>query len=130
VAVADGEPPRRGYRHYLETMARARPAPDADDAAFDAWARDVLAAHASFQALCALRRGPWGVEGLNARIARVLQGEGLVGATDGWYPGRPVLVTRNDYGLGLMNGSRRPTRPGACAGCSRAGCATSRPCTR
>jgi exodeoxyribonuclease V alpha subunit len=51
-----------------------------------------------------LRRGPWGVEGLNKRIARLLQEDGLIAMRGEWYPGRPVLVTRNDYELGLMNG--------------------------
>jgi exodeoxyribonuclease V alpha subunit len=44
------------------------------------------------------------VEGLNRRIAALLQAEKLVDAQDEWYPGRPVMVTSNDYGLGLMNG--------------------------
>ncbi|MDX1269529.1 MAG: ATP-binding domain-containing protein, partial [Oceanisphaera sp.] len=49
-------------------------------------------------------KGPWGVEGLNQRIAGLLHRRGLLEAEEGWYEGRPVLVTRNDYGLGLMNG--------------------------
>jgi exodeoxyribonuclease V alpha subunit len=103
---ANGEPgrPRHGYRHYLETMRDRQPASDAGPAAFDAWAGEVLKAHGEFQLLCALRRGPWGVEGLNKRVARLLQEEGLITARGDWYPGRPVLVTRNDYELGLMNG--------------------------
>ncbi|MCK2126615.1 exodeoxyribonuclease V subunit alpha [Thauera aromatica] len=95
---------RRGYRHYLEEMRRRRPSHTAGAAAVDAWARAVLQAHAEFQLLCALRRGPWGVEGLNVRVARMLHAAGLIPAVDGWYAGRPVLVTRNDYALGLMNG--------------------------
>jgi exodeoxyribonuclease V alpha subunit len=51
-----------------------------------------------------LRRGPWGAEGLNRRIAEVLHQAGLLPVREGWYLGRPVLVTRNDYALGLMNG--------------------------
>ena len=96
--------PRYGYRHYLETMRTQQP--DRYDApeAFDVWARAVLKAHGEFQLLCALRRGPWGVEGLNKRIARLLQEDGLIAMRGEWYPGRPVLVTRNDYELGLMNG--------------------------
>ena len=67
----------------------------------------MLAAHGDFQLLCALRRGPWGVEGLNERVRQALEREKLIDSQDGrqrWYPGRPVLVTKNDYGLGLMNG--------------------------
>lgn len=95
---------RRGYRHYLETMASCEPEADATPEAFAAWAAQVLKAHGAFQLLCAVRRGPWGVEGLNKRIARLLHEEGLIDARSEWYPGRPVLVTRNDYELGLMNG--------------------------
>ncbi|WP_232243415.1 exodeoxyribonuclease V subunit alpha [Paraburkholderia sp. SOS3] len=95
---------RHGYRHYLKTMHQGQPARDADSAVLDRWAADVLEAHDAFQLLCAVRRGPWGVDGLNKRIARLLHEEGLIDARGEWYPGRPVLVTRNDYELGLMNG--------------------------
>ena len=103
---ANGEPgqPRYGYRHYLETMHTQRPGRYDEPEAFDIWARTVLKAHGEFQLLCALRRGPWGVEGLNKRIARLLQEDDLIAVRGEWYPGRPVLVTRNDYELGLMNG--------------------------
>ncbi len=89
-----------GYRPYLTAVAAA----EDGTADRDAYAAGVLAAHAGFQVLCALRAGPWGVDGLNARIAGDLHAAGLIPAEDGWYAGRPVLVTRNDYGLGLMNG--------------------------
>ncbi|OUL92982.1 exodeoxyribonuclease V subunit alpha [Paraburkholderia hospita] len=95
---------RRGYRHYLQTLRDQQPPHDADQAALDVWANAVLDAHGEFQLLCALRRGTWGVEGLNRRIAHLLQEERLIAATGEWYVGRPVLVTRNDYELGLMNG--------------------------
>lgn len=96
--------PRHGYRYFLDTLREGQPARDADASAYDAWARDVLQAHGRFQCLCALRRGPWGVEGLNQRIAGLLHDADLIPTDSGWYLGRPVLVTRNDYGLGLMNG--------------------------
>jgi len=65
----------------------------------DAQAMHLLRALGQFQVLCALREGPWGVLALNTTIARAL---GF--ATQGWYAGRPVMVTRNDYNLKLMNG--------------------------
>jgi exodeoxyribonuclease V alpha subunit len=95
---------RQGYRHYLETMQTTRPAPGATPEALAAWAAGVLEAHGAFQLLCALRRGPWGVEGLNRRVARLLHEEGLIEPRGDWYAGRPVLVMHNDYELGLMNG--------------------------
>ncbi|WP_028220506.1 exodeoxyribonuclease V subunit alpha [Paraburkholderia oxyphila] len=95
---------RRGYRHYLTTMRALRPAPGASPEALSEWAAAVLRAHTEFQLLCALRRGAWGVEGLNRRVARILQEERLIDPLGDWYAGRPVLVTHNDYELGLMNG--------------------------
>ncbi|MBO3277687.1 exodeoxyribonuclease V subunit alpha [Pseudomonas schmalbachii] len=92
-----------GYRNYLLAVAR-QPRPEDGPEVFDAWAGKVLKEHGEFQLLCALRRGPWGVEGLNQRITELLHGEGLIPSAHGWFLGRPVLVTRNDYGLGLMNG--------------------------
>ncbi|MCY0387112.1 exodeoxyribonuclease V subunit alpha [Robbsia sp. Bb-Pol-6] len=108
-------PPPVGYRHYLDILRKTRP-PLTDgeggvprtaaerQQAFDDWARNVLAAHGRFQVLCALRRGEHGVDGLNRRIAALLFADQLISSHEGWYLGRPVLVTRNDYGLGLMNG--------------------------
>jgi exodeoxyribonuclease V alpha subunit len=95
---------RGGYRHYLQTLRAKQPSHDADQATLDVWANAVLDAHGQFQLLCALRRGAWGVEGLNRRVAHLLHEEQLIAATGEWYVGRPVLVTRNDYELGLMNG--------------------------
>lgn len=98
-------PPPVGYGHYLRLMRARQPEADAQQDAFDAWAREVLDALGKFQLLCALRAGPQGVEGLNLRIAALLREQDLLEAEQGgWYPGRPVLVTRNDYALGLMNG--------------------------
>jgi exodeoxyribonuclease V alpha subunit len=99
-----GQAPRYGYRHYLEAMRALRPAPGATPEALAQWASAVLKAHGEFQLLCALRRGPWGVDGLNRRVARLLQEDGLIEPRGDWYAGRPVLVTHNDYDLGLMNG--------------------------
>jgi exodeoxyribonuclease V alpha subunit len=62
-------------------------------------ALDLLAALGRFQVLCALRDGPWGVGSINRAIARAL---GL--PPEGWFAGRPVMLLRNDYNLGLMNG--------------------------
>ncbi len=93
-----------GYAHYLRWMHRNRPADEAGQDSFDEWAAGVLQAHGRFQLLCALRQGGWGVERLNRQIALWLQSAGLLAASEGWYAGRPVIVTRNDYELGLMNG--------------------------
>jgi exodeoxyribonuclease V alpha subunit len=55
--------------------------------------------------LCAHRRGEDGVSGWNDRIERWLEEDWPDVAGEGaWYAGRPVLVTANDYSVGLYNG--------------------------
>ncbi len=87
---------RQGWRLWREHMAALREGGAHCD---DATARELLKEFARFQVLCALRNGPAGAEGLNAQVARAL-GFGR----EAWYAGRPVMVTRNDYALQLMNG--------------------------
>ncbi len=89
-----------GYRAFLETMAKGPGEWESETA----WLRAVLDNFNRFQVLTPLRKGDWGVEGLNTTITNILHRSGLIRSTRGWYPGRPVLVTRNDYSLGLMNG--------------------------
>jgi exodeoxyribonuclease V alpha subunit len=101
-SVAKNAP--QGVCGYLEVIRNERPAVDADKAYFDLWATKVLSAHGKFQLLCALRSGPFGVSGLNQRIEALLRKRQLIQPMGAWYEGRPVLVTRNDYRLGLMNG--------------------------
>lgn len=57
-----------------------------------------------FRALCALREGPFGAVAINAAIEHELRRHGNGADTDGWYPGRLVIVGGNDYRLGLFNG--------------------------
>jgi exodeoxyribonuclease V alpha subunit len=54
--------------------------------------------------LCAHRRGPYGVRYWNHQVERWLAEETGEPIWSAWYAGRPVLVTANDYGLGLYNG--------------------------
>ena len=63
---------------------------------------DALAALARVRILCALRRGPYGVEGVNTQVEARLRSEGLPAGE--WAHGRPVLVTANDPHSGLFNG--------------------------
>lgn len=92
-----------GHAHFLQVMHTERPT-GRDTSAWDRWALNVLTAFAGFQVLCATREGQLGVQGINRRVAEALRDRRLIARSDGWYPGRPVLVTRNDYSLGLMNG--------------------------
>ncbi|MGO1500951.1 MAG: exodeoxyribonuclease V subunit alpha [Marinobacter sp.] len=97
-------PPPVGYRHYLTLMQNHGLDSNSTTEQWDELATSVLKAFSDFQVLCALRRGPWGVEGLNDLIAHHLLAQRLIPRAEGWYAGRPVLITGNDYNLGLMNG--------------------------
>jgi exodeoxyribonuclease V alpha subunit len=77
-----------GYRAYLE-------------------AHDPLQAFSElerFRILCAIRKGPFGVLSLNRIVEQILRAEHLIRPESLWYRGRPILILRNDYALGLFNG--------------------------
>jgi exodeoxyribonuclease V alpha subunit len=58
----------------------------------------------AFRVLCALRRGPFGAEALNRVVEQQLAEARLLRPDGEAYDGRPIIVTRNDYQLGLFNG--------------------------
>ena len=64
----------------------------------------LLSAFDECRILCSRRVGPGGVESLNEKIERELEKRGLKTKGEKFYPGRPILVTANDYGLSLFNG--------------------------
>jgi len=66
--------------------------------------QEAIAQFAQSRVLCALREGPWGVAGINARCRELLQRQGQIPARDEVYQGLPILILRNDYTQGLYNG--------------------------
>lgn len=78
----------QGFTPYLSAESR--------EEAFSSFSR--------FAILCALRRGPAGVEKLNYLVERILLRQGLISPERRWYRGRPILVVRNCYQLRLFNG--------------------------
>ncbi len=100
----------RGYADYLEAVRRGP-----QEEGHPAWVRAVLRQFEAFRILCAVREGEWGVAGLNGAIELGLERAGLIRRAE-WYVGRPVMVTRNDYGTAVFNGDigltlRDPERP-------------------
>ena len=67
-------------------------------------AAEALELLRNMQILCALREGPFGAAGINTRQAQLLAEHFGVASTATWYPGRPVIITRNDDARGLANG--------------------------
>jgi exodeoxyribonuclease V alpha subunit len=72
----------------------------------------ALATLAEHRLLCAHRRGPHGVQHWNRQVERWLTEATGEPIWTSWYAGRPVLVTANDYGLGLYNGDSGVTVAG------------------
>ena len=77
---------------------------------------DLLDRFTSFRILCALRQGPCGVSALNGLVEKILSRENLIPLNRRWYRGRPILITRNDYNLGLFNGDVGLVLPDAASG--------------
>lgn len=86
-----------GYADYVDAVSSyaGDPAP-------------VFAAFDRFRILCPVRDGARGVDAVNLRLSGVLR-QAMAhpcdpGGASAWYPGRPVIVLRNDYLLRLYNG--------------------------
>ena len=94
---------------YGPTMERIKAGPGADP--YVEWVLQVLKSFEGFRLLCAVREGEWGVSGLNESIEQRLQKADLIRRSGEWYVGRPVMITRNDYGTGVFNGDIGLTLP-------------------
>lgn len=81
------------WHNYLETL-RSSHLP----------ARELLTTFEQARILCSRRGGDWGVMKINEQLEALLETEELKQPDDAFYPGRPVLITRNDYNLGVFNG--------------------------
>lgn len=90
------------YQKALEILRETAQASGSDAAHRH---RRALVAFESFRVLCAHRKGPLGVEGMNKAIADALaKDRPSFKPASGWYVGRPVLVTQNAPLVGRMNG--------------------------
>ena len=94
--------PPPSYVDYLRCM-QSGPGSGTPEA-HGAWVRSVLQAFERFRILCAVHRGDWGTEGLNAAVQKALAQAGWLQPQGEWFAGRPVMVTRNDPQLGVFNG--------------------------
>ncbi|MDI3262150.1 MAG: exodeoxyribonuclease V subunit alpha [Fulvimonas sp.] len=105
--VAAGAAYRQALQGWAESLAATLPRPTlpaADDTAATAQALAALRALSRRQLLCALREGPHGAPAVDAWLGRRLKEAWGVPEDREWYPGRAVLVVRNDYATRLFNG--------------------------
>src|SRR5438045_6514955 len=71
---------------------------------------------AEFAVLCALRRGPFGAETVNALLEGMLRETGLIEVAGRYHVGEPIIIVRNDYNMGLFNGDLGIVLPDAITG--------------
>ncbi len=81
-----------GYRDYFERVAGG------------AGGREALAAFNRFRVLAAHHGGPASASSTNRAFEALMRERLRVPQYERWYAGRPVIVTRNDYGLRVFNG--------------------------
>ncbi len=83
----------------------------------DSHARQVLHSFGNGRLLCAVREGEFGIIRANQKIEQGLVARKVISRQNNygrytkdahqhihWYVGRPIMVSRNDYNLGLFNG--------------------------
>jgi exodeoxyribonuclease V alpha subunit len=114
LCLGEGSDENQGYKHYLDRIQSVDTVPK-DPNQQDIFFGEVLEAFGTFQVLSAVREGSWGVENLNRMILARLEKKGILQSPPNsgalWYAGRPVMATRNDYELGIMNGDVGMTLP-------------------
>ncbi|GAA4015854.1 exodeoxyribonuclease V subunit alpha [Actimicrobium antarcticum] len=86
-----------GYTGYIDAVRSCTGSPDTLFTAFN-----------RFRVLCAIRETPRGVIALNSQISSHVRAQlnhpHDPGSQSAWYPGRPVMVLRNDHVMRLFNG--------------------------
>ncbi len=90
-----------GYQRYLEALKTHLSAEDPEVSI-----PHVIQVFDDYRILTAIRHGAFGLKQLNQQMEqRLLHGLSRYTAKQGdWYVGRPVMMTYNDYQLGLSNG--------------------------
>lgn len=57
-----------------------------------------------FRILCATKQGEQGVEHINEQVKLLLKAKGLINSTDKLFHAEPIMISENNYRLGLFNG--------------------------
>ncbi|MCP0911488.1 exodeoxyribonuclease V subunit alpha [Acinetobacter pseudolwoffii] len=88
-----------GYQAYTQAVKNKQGLDD-----FEQYVQQVVRSFDDYRILTAIRSGDLGLFKINLQIEqRFLAAQGQLKQGD-WYVGRPVMMTYNDYQLGLSNG--------------------------
>ncbi|WP_171527217.1 MULTISPECIES: exodeoxyribonuclease V subunit alpha [Acinetobacter] len=92
-----------GYQSYVEVL-NAGLADGNDLQDFQHFVMQVIQVFDDYRILTAIRHGHLGLKQLNVQIEQRLLQQSKQQKEGDWYIGRPVMMTYNDYQLGLSNG--------------------------
>lgn len=81
----------KGYQAFIEAVEKG------------VTPKDIIRAFDQFRVLAALKQGPQSVTAVNRMMSRFLAQRGWR-TTQTFYPGRPIMITQNDYRQQLFNG--------------------------
>lgn len=82
----------QGYKEYWKQV-RQRTSP-----------AQLHSTFSQYQVLTAVRQGTFGVESVNDSLEKYFYRQGYIESQSIWYPGKAVIMTRNDSNTGLFNG--------------------------
>ncbi len=89
---------------YIRYMEKVAALPGGNNSRQEDDIRQLFQSLNRFRVLCAIRLGTGGALTLNRLVEQKLAASGYPCQPGGWYPGRPVIILSNDYGLNLFNG--------------------------
>nr|WP_215899257.1 exodeoxyribonuclease V subunit alpha [Acinetobacter sp. C16S1] len=88
-----------GFKDYVEILKAYLHAEQPEQ-----YIQDVIRVFDDYRILAAVKHGAFGIEQLNHYAERWLNQQLKQIAVAEWYVGRPVMMTYNDYQLGISNG--------------------------
>nr|WP_320157962.1 exodeoxyribonuclease V subunit alpha [Acinetobacter towneri] len=93
-----------GYQAYVAVLKAHTLGLEQSSTAFQAHVENVVNVFDDYRILTAIRHGHLGLQQLNLQIEKRLLQQLKQTKHGDWYAGRPVMMTYNDYQLGLSNG--------------------------
>ena len=92
------------YADYLNIMRDGLAKHTQEQKQHEIWVKAILQAFDHFRILCSVHEGEWGTKSINLNVQKELEKNNLIDATGEWYAGRPIMVTRNDRAIKVLNG--------------------------
>lgn len=105
-ALPQGRPSFYSYLSLLCDLIQRPKPPKADLQSLSTaqWVKELLHEFERYRILCAVNEGPLGSKAINEALEDQVLSSFSLPQMGEWYAGRPIMVTHNQYDLGLSNG--------------------------